>query len=84
MGMCLRAKFEVSRIILTGFRQGVGNFTPPPQNEPLKSPPRLGLSEVTLYFRCAQFNRLLYHTDCSSVLNSGGSKKGMFQTVGDV
>ena len=62
MGMCLRAKFEVSRIILTGFRQGVGNFTPPPQNEPLKSPPRLGLSEVTLYFRCAQFNRLLYHT----------------------
>ena len=30
MGVYLRAKFEVSRIILTGFRQG-GNFTPPPQ-----------------------------------------------------
>ena len=28
MGVYLRAKFEVSRIILTGFRQG-GNFTPP-------------------------------------------------------
>ena len=39
----LCAKFEVSSIILTSFRQG-GNFTPlPPQNEPLKSPPRLGL-----------------------------------------
>ena len=40
----LRAKFEVSSIILTSFRQG-GNFTPPPpQNESLKSPPRLGLN----------------------------------------
>ena len=40
------AKFEVSSIILTSFRQGVGvNFTPSPspQSEPLKSPPRLGL-----------------------------------------
>ena len=48
MGVYLRAKFEVSSIILTSFRQGVGvNFTPPPltspQSEPLKSPPRLGL-----------------------------------------
>ena len=49
MGVYLRAKFEVSSIILTCFRQGVGvNFTPPPpltspQSEPLKSPPRLGL-----------------------------------------
>ena len=31
MGVYLRAKFEVSSIILTSFRQGVGvNFTPPP------------------------------------------------------
>ena len=49
MGVYLRAKFEVSSIILPAFRQGGGgggNFTPsptPPQNEPLKSPPRLGL-----------------------------------------
>ena len=47
MGVYLRAKFEVSSIILMGFRQGGGvNFCPPPpqpQNEPLKSPPRLGL-----------------------------------------
>ena len=42
--MCvyLRTKFQVSSIILTSFRRG--NFTPsPPQNETLKSPPKLGL-----------------------------------------
>ena len=49
MGVYLRAKSEVSSIILTSFRLGGGcNFTPPPyppQNEPLRSPPRLsGLS----------------------------------------
>ena len=48
MGLYLRAKFEVSSIILTSFRLGRegGDFTPPlsPQKEPLKSPPRLGLS----------------------------------------
>ena len=43
MGVYLRAKVEVSSVILTSFRQagGGGNFTPPPpplQNEPLKSP----------------------------------------------
>ena len=46
--MYLRAKFEVSSIILTNFRRG-GNFTPPPsstpQNERLKIPPRLGLKK---------------------------------------
>ena len=46
--MCvyLCAKFEVSSLILTSFGQGwvgVGEFYPPPQNEPLKSPPRLRL-----------------------------------------
>ena len=45
MSVYLRAKFEVSSIILTGFRQGVIlPPLPPPQNEPLRSPPRLGLS----------------------------------------
>ena len=47
--MCvyLGTKFQVSSVILTSFRWG--NFTcpsphpPPPQNELLKSPPRLGL-----------------------------------------
>ena len=46
MGVYLRAKFEVSSIILTG------NFTPAPltaQNEPLKSPPRLGLTEQLFF-----------------------------------
>ena len=48
MGVYLRAKFEVSSIILTSFKQG-GNFTPPlPQNEPLKSPPRLELITANL------------------------------------
>ena len=45
MSVYLRAKFEVSSTILTSFRQGV--ILPPspkPQNEPLKSPPRLGLN----------------------------------------
>ena len=43
MGVYLRVKFGVSSIILTSFRQEC-NFTspPPPQNEPLKGPPRLG------------------------------------------
>ena len=42
MYVYLYAKFQVSSIILTGFRQR-DNLSPP-QNEPLKSPPRLGLS----------------------------------------
>ena len=45
MGVYLRAKFEVSSIIITGFRQGV-IYPYPPQNEPLKSSPRLGLNLV--------------------------------------
>ena len=43
MDVYLRAKFEVSSIILTGFRQGEGN-SPPPQDEPLKIPFRVGLT----------------------------------------
>ena len=47
MSVYLCVKFEVSSIILTGFRQGVILPPPPPlpQNEPLKSPPRLGLTQ---------------------------------------
>ena len=52
MGMYLRAKFEVCSIILTRFRRGVilPYLQPPPptpQNEPLKSPPRLGLKKFS-------------------------------------
>ena len=44
MDVYVRAKFEISSIILTGFSQGVILPPPPiPQNKPLKSPPRLGL-----------------------------------------
>ena len=46
----LRTKFQVSSIILTSFRQG-GFYPHPPQNKPLKSPPRLGLSFVFFSFR---------------------------------
>ena len=45
MGVYLRAKFQVSSIILTSFGGG-GNFTPPPQNERLKSSTRLVLIEL--------------------------------------
>ena len=48
MGAYLRAKFEASSVILTSFRQSGGEVIlppppPTPKNEPLKSPPRLGL-----------------------------------------
>ena len=41
--MYLRAKFQVSSIILTSFRWII---LPPPQNEPLESLPRLGLRYI--------------------------------------
>ena len=53
MSVYLRAKFEVSSVILTGFRNEGGGVIlphPPPQNEPLKSPPRLGLIMVIIYY----------------------------------
>ena len=53
MYLYFRAKFEVSSIILTSFRQGRGwggevILSPPhpPQNEPLISPPRLVLTNI--------------------------------------
>ena len=49
MNVYVRAKFQVSSVTLTSFRQGV-TFTPPtplpPQNEPLKSQLRLGLTNI--------------------------------------
>ena len=44
MSVYLPAKFEVCSMIRTSFRQGVTLPPTPPQNEPLKSPPRLGLT----------------------------------------
>ena len=44
MSVYLLVKFQVSSITPTSFRQE-DNFTlPQPQNKPLKSPPRLGLT----------------------------------------
>ena len=46
--MCVyvRTKFQVSSIILTSFRREVILPTPPPpENEPLKAPPRLKLTQ---------------------------------------
>ena len=55
MGVYLHAKFEDSSIILTSFRQGVilplSPLPPPPQNKPLKSPPKLGLKGMSRLFR---------------------------------
>ena len=53
--MCvyLRTKFQVSSTILTSFRLGGGGgviLPPSPQNEPLKSPPRLELNEKKINF----------------------------------
>ena len=65
MGVCLCAKCEVSSIILTSFRKGAGgNLSAPlgpPQNEPLKSPPRLGLSRARLAINKKQ--RYFYSPD---------------------
>ena len=48
--MCvyLCTKFKVSSIILTSFKQGVilPTLLLPPQNEPRKIPPRLGLRRL--------------------------------------
>ena len=52
IGLYLYSKFQVSSIILTSLRQGgrvILGPPPPPQNEPLKSPLRLGLKgKVTI------------------------------------
>ena len=48
MYVYLRTNFQVFRIILPTFRQGGGEFTPPllpPQNQPIKNPPRSGLKD---------------------------------------
>ena len=63
MCLYLRAKFEVSSIILTSFRLGAIYISPPlpplpltpPQNETLKSPPRLGLKSISLTNEIASF-----------------------------
>ena len=53
MGVYLHAKFEVYSIVLTSLIQEEGVVLPPspsplpPQNEALKSPPRLGLKKTT-------------------------------------
>ena len=51
MGVYLRAKFQVYCIFRTSFRKGV---IPPPlsptQDEPLKSPPRLGIMMLAYNF----------------------------------
>ena len=77
MVVYLRAKFEVSSIILTGFRRGRGSFTPPPppprQNEPIKSPPRLGLKaplRIKIYRNYKTFDEYRFNEDVKSKLDS--------------
>ena len=69
MGVYLRATFQVSSIILTSFRRG--NFIPPsphtPKNEPLKSPPRLGLKHQKVDNRSWHIN-VFSHTKNINIL----------------
>ena len=60
MDVYLRAKFQVSSIILTSFRQG-GHFTQ--KKEPLKSPPRLGLSKEVK--NCNQYYSFFFMEEIS-------------------
>ena len=56
--MYLWTKSQVSSIFLTSLRQGVIlPYPPPPQNEPLKSPPRL---ELTFFLLTSQFYSLCF------------------------
>ena len=58
----LCTKFQVSSITPTTFRQEeVGNFIPtllPPQNEPLKNPPRLGLKYIKSHKKILLFTTM--------------------------
>ena len=69
MGVYLSAKFEVSSIILTGFRDGEGDFTSPPKKKPdppKKSPPRLGL-RIRVYLIRFMYPVLTFSDFVSSV-----------------
>ena len=58
MRVYLRTKSQVSRMILTSFRHG-GKFTLfPPQNEPLKSPPRSGLKFLNLSIKIDELAKI--------------------------
>ena len=50
MGVYLHAKFEVSSIVLTSFRQGGGNFTPlpPTSKRTPKKPTQIGVKKPRL------------------------------------
>ena len=75
--MCvyLHGKFEVSSIIPTSFRQGVNLPPPPPQNKPLKSLPRLGLTKsietIKLYNRsfCRYYSLCFYISLMEQTIN---------------
>ena len=58
MRVYLRSKFQVSGMILSSFRHG-GKFTLfPPQNEPLKSPPRSGLKFLNLSIKIDELAKI--------------------------
>ena len=55
MGVYLRAKFEVSCIILTGFRQGWGGggvILPPSSKETPKKPTQIRINELKFKKKC--------------------------------
>ena len=76
--MCLYlcVKFEVSTLILTSFRQGVGaggggNFTlPRTSDELLKSPPRLGLRKTVFMTKLSCKVQYLKHYYKTKIKNN--------------
>ena len=69
MGLYLRDKFQVSSMIETSFRQGWGGEPHhPPQNEPLRIPPRLMLRKRVLKI-CSKFTG---EHPCPSVISDFG------------
>ena len=70
MFVYVRAKFQVSSIILTSFRRG--SFTtpppPPPQSKPLKSPPRSRLIVLSNDRLIKPYQDSKYDTNCSLIV----------------
>ena len=61
----LRAKFQVSSIILTSFRRGVILYPlATPQNEPLKNPTQISVNLISsMYFRDGSRSHVTFKTN---------------------
>ena len=80
MGGYLGAKCEVSSMVLTSFRQGGALTQPPtpPQNEPLKSPPRLGLNYLSNFWRSRNLSLIKYQIELDLYCSKDCTKSEKF------